>query len=340
MEYQTTILRSRQTASQRQLQDKTRRRHRKKGALRKHNEQREDSLQNLDHDSVSGEDTGKERRAKARLVVNLSQAANPMRPPDWRWQLARLACEDPQAIPNCFIDRDSWVQVAVQYLNGSDRARSHDVEIATRIHESRWDRTVLESYLLTGIGDEDVAGKTGLSPDVVRAYEALFYDIRERRTATGYVNHFLIRSWATHKSQEERMESSVKAFAYSGGPYVLEAVLVTHTDELRPMIVALPTMTSPMSRDLLFAVRLAVEIWMAGMTPRKLEYWIRMWHEIQKRKYNRAKTVDEIVVSTLGTVVPPDVDLVRILEHCETIQVRDPELAEPVVQELAAHRAT
>ena len=340
MRYGATTLLSRQTARLRPTQNKTRHRHRKKAVLKSHEERREVSLQNLNHDFVSNEDTVTDSLAKARLVVNLSQAANPLRPPDWRWQLARLACEDPQGIPNCFIDSDSWVQEAVQYLNCSDSARSHDVAIATRIHESRWDRTVLESYLLTGIGDEDVAAKTGLSPDIIRVYEALFYDMRGRRTATGYVNHFLIRPWAPHKSDEERMESSVKAFAYFGGPYVLEAVLAAHTDELRTHIVALPTMTWPMSADFLFAVRFAVEVWMAGMTPRKLEYWIRMWHEIQKRRYNTAKTVDEIVVSTLGTVAPPDVDLVRILEHCETIQVRDPELAARVVQELAVQRAT
>ncbi|MDA1231965.1 MAG: hypothetical protein O2856_14425, partial [Planctomycetota bacterium] len=146
----------------------------------------------------------------------------PSRPIDWRWM---LALERPR-------DRfgDAQLRVALRYLSkvvGSDEANDelqwmHDAWSIWR--QRRWPRMELESRVLAGHSCDEIAMAMQISVDCVRLYEAMFFDVRDRREASGFM-YAAALGGSDVGSPQRPLYDVIKRLAYGGGPVVLDCAL-------------------------------------------------------------------------------------------------------------------
>lgn len=98
--------------------------------------------------------------------------------PDWRWRRANeLANGDPHA--GKYTD-DAFTLRAVRYLVNDNDPEMDDIRDAAAVFAIGGLRMrVLQAYLLTGLAEDEVAARTGLTPAAVSAYAALFFAVRD-----------------------------------------------------------------------------------------------------------------------------------------------------------------
>jgi hypothetical protein len=151
------------------------------------------------------------------------------RPTDWRWRRARWLVERGRS----FSRRrdDDQTGRAVRYLRALGRGHAAaairqfpDVHGARRLHDGGGPtRLLVEARLLARQTSVEVARLTGLAPEVVDAFEAMFFNCRDRLDARDWV---LVQA-IDHGGggREEPRAALIRSFAYHGGPPVLDAVL-------------------------------------------------------------------------------------------------------------------
>ena len=168
-------------------------------------------------------------------------AQNPMRRPPWRWERARGICAGSQ--PSAGRTRDGlagykWINRAVSYMRAKQQytalgrldqlfARYPDIFWAEWIydrdsHPLRWE---LEARLLSRSTDADIAMQCGTAGEVVKAYEALFFNVREKLHHPGYIVHTVMGT-AVHRGLAEREYDLLwKMYAYAHGPHMLTSLI-------------------------------------------------------------------------------------------------------------------
>jgi hypothetical protein len=158
----------------------------------------------------------------------------PSRPLDWRWRRAGLLL-DPRA--RRLRRDDSWVARARRFRKALDRVGG-DV---SDLHVARLDQPVLgasllaigdrarrwelEARLLARQADAEIADQFGVDPEVVAAYEALFYCVRDRIDCVDWVTFEAIGPRIYAGFDPSDVEVAWKALAYHLGPVVLDALL-------------------------------------------------------------------------------------------------------------------
>ena len=180
-----------------------------------------------------------------------AQQTCPWRRPDWRWLRARQWIESGRArefAPT--VERDGqtgsrWIRRAAEFLqrweHASERPRLAEAEPAIywalKIHEDnslpRW---AIEAYLLARETDLEIGFQVGLPAEVVEAYEALFYCVREKLQHSGYVMHVAIGD-AIHQGLGEADVDLLWRWAgYAKGPYAVDMLvsLASRSDQDRP----------------------------------------------------------------------------------------------------------
>jgi hypothetical protein len=116
-------------------------------------------------------------------ILNEISPSNPFRPLDWRMRLAIARVEHPRVRRSRKLD-DACVRRAVGHLRAArprGRRADHDpaIEAATRLRDGDPRlRDELEAWLLTGLGDAEIAARLDLEPGAVGAYATLHYDVR------------------------------------------------------------------------------------------------------------------------------------------------------------------
>jgi hypothetical protein len=180
----------------------------------------------------------------------------PSRPLDWRWQRAvRLARGE---------DRrrrwdDDWVARARRLLAspgraggaaGRDRRAGADPAVSGARGlrggppRRRWE---LEARLLAGQADGEIAGRVGVEPDAVLAYERLYFDVREWLGCSDWIAFRAIGPGLYEESLAVDLEMIWKSWGFFCGPRVLDALIESSPDEAgrRPTAIA-----DPRRRDL------------------------------------------------------------------------------------------
>jgi hypothetical protein len=84
---------------------------------------------------------------------------------------------------------------------------------------ARWE---LEARVLADESTGVIADTMAMTPEVVAWYEAIFFQVRDRLGARGYIAHQVIK-W--HGDSEPDLGQIWKLFAYRGGPVVLESLI-------------------------------------------------------------------------------------------------------------------
>jgi hypothetical protein len=173
------------------------------------------------------------------MVLNSNSA---WRPVQWRWAKV-LTLRDRPHVP-LRLD-EPLLKAASLFVHRLERnaARDHprqrplgprDVREAYGIFAGhRSQRAILEAWLLTSLSDEDIAIKTGVPLPVVRVYEKLFFDVRDRLDSRSFVSLEVLN---LHPTPGPDLANVLKAYAYRGGPVVLEYLidlLLPKNDRLR-----------------------------------------------------------------------------------------------------------
>jgi hypothetical protein len=155
-------------------------------------------------------------------------------PPNWRFEDAqRLAAgEEPQwssddpAIVECaaYLEavaaaHDEQEQAAVRH-RWPWLAAAH--EIAQQDGPRRWE---VEARLLAGQTDEAIGARCALPPETLSWYEQVFFNVRPRHHARMWVCNQVIGPGIQHGFSDDEVGPLWAAFAYFGGPIVLNALV-------------------------------------------------------------------------------------------------------------------
>jgi hypothetical protein len=176
----------------------------------------------------------------ARLLTDLLPGC-PSRPPDWRWRRAVLLARGEDR-------RRKWddrsVARARRSLKSPGRAGTDPAVSGARLLRGgpprrRWE---VEGRLLAGQADAEIAGHIGVEPDVVLAYEQLFFEVREWLGCTDWIVFHAIGLGPRERSLSGELETIWKSWAYFCGPLVLDALIESSPDEAgrRPTATADP----------------------------------------------------------------------------------------------------
>lgn len=166
------------------------------------------------------------------IPVTLDQAgADQGKLLSWRWHAARWI-RNHSAVESS-ID-DSLVLAAIDYLSSNDRRRFPLIHAARTIFEARGlARAEIETRILSGQSDAEIAQRCKVPAELVALYEQLFFAVRSRRTSAwvqantvddaclrGFRNHELPQLWAW--------------LALSGGPVIVDQAIPAFRAAVRP----------------------------------------------------------------------------------------------------------
>ena len=147
-------------------------------------------------------------------------------------------------------------------------------------------RCLIESRLLTGSTVTQVARQIDQPTAIVSAFHDVFFDVSARRQHASYIVRFVI-DVPVRWDVAVPLDVALKAFAYFGGPYVLDQVVAAFADELRDCGVQDKALTMPLERSRSKRVRDAVRVWMTPVTEDNAANWISIY-------------VDQVAAELLG----------------------------------------
>jgi hypothetical protein len=151
-----------------------------------------------------------------------------LRPPDWRWRLARRLVDHPDD-PDALAQADRWVTQAVPLARELRRGpapavpRADAVGTAHDVYagQDQLGRSVLEAHLLAGEPLDRVAASCGLRRDVVAVYGQIFFHARDALGGSSYVVHRVLGPQLSHGLTEDDVGALLMVAALDGaGPRI------------------------------------------------------------------------------------------------------------------------
>lgn len=165
---------------------------------------------------------------------------NPFRSPQWRWQRATGICEGSQPRPTRKTDGAEsykWIRKAAQFQQELEacNGQADEISLARRRPAMYWAHHAwldsanpakwhIEAHLLGRGTDWDVGFAVGVSPEIVQAYEAVFFNVREKLNHKGYILHSVIGPSIQRGLSEREYDLLWKLYAYFNGPHMLDAL--------------------------------------------------------------------------------------------------------------------
>lgn len=161
---------------------------------------------------------------------------HPQRSPCWRYVLMLNLLQ--QRVDHVSAHQfDAWLSQLYPYvraLRSAVRSRQTAREWRVReaypalsfaydIYNSRNQRDAceLEGLILAGVSDEAISATLNVSPDTVKIYEGLFFNVRDKLAQRGYIANNVILPIIAERSNR----LLARFFGYFGGQVVLESVL-------------------------------------------------------------------------------------------------------------------
>lgn len=208
--------------------------------------------------------------------------SSPFRSPNWRWQLANaIVTGDPSA--EAVGSPDPAVMSAVSVLRSSgglavvEGCGASVVRKAAAIWQSNvLGRCLVESRLLAGSTVSQVATQIDQPIAVVSAFHDVFFDVATRRQHASYIVRFAI-DVPVRWDVSVPLDVALRAFAYFGGPYVLDQVITAFANDLRGCGVQDRAITAPLKRSRAKRVRDAVRVWMTPVTEDNAANWLSIY---------------------------------------------------------------
>jgi len=169
---------------------------------------------------------------------------NPWRPADAWWQRAIGIIGHGHAGTSSRLDTlpgRSWIRRAEEYLHACCTAKSrrerrelsirypamyqaHQVYSQAR-PQYRHLRSAIEARLLARQTSAEIAALHGCHTDTVDAYEALYFNVRDRLDYSDFVQNCLLNPLVLGRTTALDRGTFWKLFGYAGGPLMLDAVM-------------------------------------------------------------------------------------------------------------------
>lgn len=168
--------------------------------------------------------------------------ANPFRPADWRWQRAVqiVAGEGPRTTKRLDTPKGySWIRQAVSFKRAVDAAAGNDTAMANLAHARpdlywayhAWSapqpqiKSSLEAHILARGTDFEIGFRLGMPPAVVAAYEAVFFNVREKLKHPQYIIHTVLADAQRLRGAGVDNQGLLwKLYGYFYGPHVLASL--------------------------------------------------------------------------------------------------------------------
>ncbi len=145
--------------------------------------------------------------------------------PSWRWDFVKALIQEGRKPPRT---AEEPVKAAYRFLKRWKQATQVDRYLLQRDYPNifsayllyanpKSEKWLLEAGLLSEASDSDIGRYAGHRPEVVKVYGLLFYDVRDRRGAKGYIaNQILVP--AVQRGMDGRdFDFCLKALAYFAG---------------------------------------------------------------------------------------------------------------------------
>jgi hypothetical protein len=176
--------------------------------------------------------------------------ANPTRRPDWRWQRAHGVLGQTQSPPSRHTDGGPgfhWIRRGYVLLRNLRRC-TQPINLQWLVNQhpdATWaywlyaapengrKKALLEAYLLTGESDEVVAARFGIQAEIVRAYEGIFFNVRQWLPDSAYIEGTVLDPTQISRFGSEPRELLWKRIGYRNGIALLEAAVSGRGDAPR-----------------------------------------------------------------------------------------------------------
>ena len=163
---------------------------------------------------------------------------DPMRPLDWRWERAQSLVAAGSRFRRDRDDEDTGR--AVRYLRAVRRLHTADEPIgelkvkpdlldnhrAYQLHAAASPQTtVVQARLLARQGPDEIGALVSLTPAAVKAYEAVFFNVRQRLEAKVYIAKLAVGWTSAMAVAGCGVDVVSRSIAYYGGPFALEVAI-------------------------------------------------------------------------------------------------------------------
>lgn len=164
-----------------------------------------------------------------------SERSSPFRELDWRWRRARRLVETASRLSG--LRADDAICSAVRYLRrlnslstvrGKSRFAQRNCDITDALVFSQApcvQRAILQAGILSGEPAEASGRRVGISGAAVDAFEALFYNVRDRRAARGWILLAAVNQGGGKDDAERVRLRLLRMLAHRGGPFILDLAL-------------------------------------------------------------------------------------------------------------------
>lgn len=168
--------------------------------------------------------------------------SNPFRPADWRWQRTIGVLNHTQ--PNPTRRRDDaggfkWIRSALRFKIAYDACGDNDLrkfELADSDPALFWAhwmwqqdnhsiKSAVEAYILARQTDFEIGYNCGIPPQVVEAYEEVFFNVREKLNHREYILHCVLGPSIQKGLTESSYDLLWKMYGYFCGPHLLAGLI-------------------------------------------------------------------------------------------------------------------
>lgn len=167
---------------------------------------------------------------------------NPWRSPGWRWARAQAVAsgDGPLSTPR----RDGpegykWIRRAARFsqmLAHVEDDAGAQWQLMMQFPEIFWAhwayirdeypiRWSIEAHLLARETNKEIAWKLGCLPGTIEAYEAIFFNVREKLNYREYIISHVLSASVLAGVLDRNHDLLWKLFGYEGGPHVLDAMI-------------------------------------------------------------------------------------------------------------------
>ena len=157
-----------------------------------------------------------------------SRLPDPSRPPCWRWLLAGEILEGLHADMD---DSDGDLQALVAFRAAMAAGQENNNQALAAAHKvfvedgpQRWE---LEARLLAGQANAMIAERCGLTAEAVTWYESIFFNIRGKLKAVGYIRQHVIGAGIDCGFRNDELRAFWAWLTFSAQPLVIERLIDT-----------------------------------------------------------------------------------------------------------------
>lgn len=166
------------------------------------------------------------------ILTNATVKGNPFAPPSWRWEAAEQLFDQPDCneAPHDQVTRD-----ALAYQKTGDRLKYPEINSAHQIfEEDRLRRAELESRILVGQSDLEIAEFCNLTPEVVQVYADLFFCVRDVPGGSDWKLKYAVGKPHFYGYRDHNLRQMWNWFGLTGESLVLNHVIQSYYAELKP----------------------------------------------------------------------------------------------------------